>query len=345
MTYVMDRNLHSKAWDLAASAHLGQMIPGSELPYIVHVGHVAMLILTAIAGSSRVQNPDLAVLCALLHDVMEDTSVDYEQILDLFGARVADGVAALTKNPDLADSSERMEDSLRRIGSQPTEIWMVKMADRITNLRPPPSHWSSERILAYRQEAIRIHQALHSANAYLSKELSQAIQSYGAHVFRRGGESSPPLISMLPSDFHLEYAWREGTVPPPYHYEYRIVLDASGNGEVLFHPDYPSERPPEWSESFAVPVEELQGLYRRIVEEGILDRQWEPIPNGEALIGGELESIQIVENAQHHEIPSAIVDASRVEPVYRFIRSLLPEAIWQSLMDRREAYIRERLEE
>jgi guanosine-3',5'-bis(diphosphate) 3'-pyrophosphohydrolase len=343
--YIMDRTLHSRAWDLAATSHLGQTIPGSELPYIVHVGHVVMLVMTAIARSTGVENPDLAVLCALLHDVMEDTSVDYQQIVDLFGVRVADGVAALTKNPDLADKSERMEDSLRRIRAQPAEIWMVKMADRIANLRPPPSHWSTGKIAAYRQEAIRIHQALHTANAYLSNELSQAIEPYGAHGGGKRAENSPPLGATLPSDFYLEYAWREGTVPPPYHYEYRITLEASGNGEVLFRPDYPSEQPPEWRESFTVSFEELQGLYRRIVEEGILGRQWEPIPDEEARIGGELESMEIVENARAHQIPSSIVDASRVEPVYQRIRSMVPETIWQSLMRRREAYIREQLEQ
>lgn len=342
--YIMDRNLHSKAWHLAATSHHGQTIPGSELPYIVHVGNVAMLVMSAISRSSGVEDPDLAVMCALLHDVMEDTPVKYEQIVDLFGPRVADGVAALTKDPDLTDRPERMEDSLKRIRAQPAEVWMVKMADRITNLRPPPSHWSAERVVAYREEAIRIHQALHTANVYLSNELSRAIQAYGTHVAGKGQESSTPLIPILPPDFGLEYAWRGGTVPPPYHYEYRIRLDASGNGEVLFHPDYPSERPPEWCESFAVSLKELQRIYRRIVEEGLLGRQWETIPDRQAPIGGELESMEIVENAQHHKIPSAIVDASRVEPFYRLIRSLLPETIWQSLMDRREAYIRDQLE-
>jgi guanosine-3',5'-bis(diphosphate) 3'-pyrophosphohydrolase len=343
--YIMDRNLHSRAWDLAATSHLGQTIPGSDLPYIVHVGRVVMLVMNAIARSTGVEDPDLAVLCAVLHDVMEDTPVGYQQIVDLFGARVADGVAALTKNPDLAGKSERMEDSLRRIRAQPAEIWMVKMADRIVNLRPPPSHWSAEKIQAYRQEAIRIHQALHLANGYLSTELNQAIQAYGAHGVGKRAENSPPLSATLPSDFHLEYAWREGTVPPPYHYEYRILLDASGNAEVLFRPDYPSEQPPEWSESFTVSLEELQGLYWRIVEGGILGRRWEPIPDEEALIGGELESMEIVENGRHHQIPSSIVDASRVESVYQHIRSLMPETIWQSLMNRREAYIRDHLEE
>lgn len=187
--YIMDRTLHSRAWDLAATSHLGQTIPGSDLPYIVHVGRVVMLVMTAIARSTGVEDPDLAVLCALLHDVLEDTSVDYQQIVDLFGARVADGVAALTKNPDLAGKSERMEDSLRRIRAQPAEIWMVKMADRIANLRPPPSHWSTGKIAAYRQEAICIHQSLHLANTYLSTELRQAIQAYGAHGVR--GTTNP----------------------------------------------------------------------------------------------------------------------------------------------------------
>ncbi|MGD2123732.1 MAG: HD domain-containing protein, partial [Gemmatimonadota bacterium] len=200
--YIMNRNLHSKAWDLAARSHHGQTIPGSELPYIVHVGNVAMLVMNAIARSSGVEDPDLAVVCALLHDVMEDTPVAYEQIVDLFGAKVADGVAALTKNPDLADKSERMEDSLRRIRTQPVEIWMVKMADRITNLRPPPSHWSPERIAAYREEAIRIHQALNTANSFLSNELSQAIHAYEAHVIGNGQESDSLPTPLLPSDFH-----------------------------------------------------------------------------------------------------------------------------------------------
>ena len=186
--YIMDRTLHSRAWDLAASSHHGQTIPGSDLPYIVHVGRVAMLVMSAIARSTGVEDPNLAVLCALLHDVMEDTSVDYQQIVDLFGVRVGDGVAALTKNPDLAGKFERMEDSLRRIRAQPAEIWMVKMADRIVNLRPPPSHWSTGKVAAYRQEAICIHQALHLANGYLSTELNKAIQAYGAHG---GGITNP----------------------------------------------------------------------------------------------------------------------------------------------------------
>lgn len=51
---------------------------------------------------------------------------------------------AATKHTDAGQTvpgSEQMEDSLRHIRLRPKEIWAIKLADRITNLQPPPSHW------------------------------------------------------------------------------------------------------------------------------------------------------------------------------------------------------------
>ena len=177
---IWKRERYTQAWHFAARAHNGQTVPGSELPYIVHVGNVAMVVMTAIAASGGIKDADLAVQCALLHDVIEDTPVSYAEVVENFCPEVAAGVAALSKNAELADKSIRMADSLERIQAQPAEIWMVKMADRITNLQPPPAHWTAERIAAYKQEAIQIHAALSPANAYLSTQLSQAIETYGA---------------------------------------------------------------------------------------------------------------------------------------------------------------------
>ena len=180
--HIWKREGYTKAWHFAAQAHNGQTVPGSELPYIVHVGNVAMVVMTAIAASGEVKDPDLAVKCALLHDVIEDTPVSYAQLFESFGPEVAAGVAALSKDAELDDKSARMADSLTRIQAQPAEVWMVKMADRITNLQPPPAHWKPERIAAYQKEAMKIHAALSPANAYLSTQLSEAIESYGAHL-------------------------------------------------------------------------------------------------------------------------------------------------------------------
>ena len=336
--HVWERELYTRAWHFAARAHLGQCVPGSELPYIVHVGNVAMVVMTAIANSIDVQEPDLAVQCALLHDVLEDTPVTYAQLTEDFSPAVVAGVAALSKNPDLPSKSARMEDSLRRIRTQPAEVWMVKMADRITNLQPPPAHWSVGKIRAYREEAIQIHQALHSANAYLAGQLEQMIDRYGLHLLGPGAQTDA-----LPGDFHLEYTWCDGAVPPPHYYEFRIGLDADGKGMIVFRPDYPAEQTPAWRESFSLAPLVVQELYGLMLEQDVLRQQWEPIPDEQAPVGSELESLEVVAQGRHYRVPAVIVEAPRLAPVYARIRQLVPDALWEALMQRREDYMRKQL--
>jgi (p)ppGpp synthase/HD superfamily hydrolase len=67
------------------------------------------------------RNGNLAIQCALLHDVIEDTDITFERVDAEFGAEVAAGVLALTKN-SMLDKIVQMEDSLRRIQKQPYEV-------------------------------------------------------------------------------------------------------------------------------------------------------------------------------------------------------------------------------
>ena len=94
----------------------------------------------AALPTTKLANPDLAVVCALLHDTVEDTPTPLDEIAAKFGNDVAAGVSALTKN-DKLPKPEQMADSLRRIREQPPEIAVVKLADRITNLSEPPHYW------------------------------------------------------------------------------------------------------------------------------------------------------------------------------------------------------------
>ena len=165
-----DRELYIKACRFAAQAHREQLIPSSNLPYLLHLNLVSMEVIAAL-GAETGRDGDLAVQCALFHDT------SYEQIVEIFGVRVADGVAALSKNLDL-DKSQQLVDSLERIKTQPIEIWMVKLADRITNLQPPPLHWTQAKILKYRDEAIEIHAHLQAASPFLATRLAEKIQNY-----------------------------------------------------------------------------------------------------------------------------------------------------------------------
>ncbi|BCL38840.1 HD domain-containing protein [Nostoc sp. MS1] len=169
-----------KAYKFAAQAHQGQKIPGSEIPYIMHLSFVSMEVIAALSAE-QVQDGDLAIQCAILHDTIEDTDTSFENIKTEFGELVANGVLALTKNSSL-EKHLQMADSLRRIKEQPREIWMVKLADRISNLQAPPHYWTQEKIIRYREEGREIYQALQDASSYLGSRLASKIEDYKVFV-------------------------------------------------------------------------------------------------------------------------------------------------------------------
>ncbi len=171
-----DRDRYIAAYRFAARAHRGQLYAGTDLPYLMHLSFVSMEILAALAVESGYDG-DLAVQCALLHDTIEDTATTYMDLASTFSPQVGDGVQALTKDFSLP-KPHQLPDSLDRIHLQPREIWMVKLADRITNLQPPPSHWSPEKIDRYRDEAIVIYDTLKSASPFLSLRLLEKIKNY-----------------------------------------------------------------------------------------------------------------------------------------------------------------------
>ncbi|SNS00090.1 HD domain-containing protein [Flavobacterium sp. ov086] len=170
-----------KIWQLASRLHNGQKYGGfdngEQVEYINHIGSVVFEVLNAIQSTESI-NADLAIKCAILHDTIEDTSLTYEKVNELFGNEVASGVLALTKNDNIEGSLEKMLDSLKRIKEQPVEIWAVKMADRITNLYQPPYYWTDEKKLKYIEEAKIIHDELKDGNNYLAERLKTKITEY-----------------------------------------------------------------------------------------------------------------------------------------------------------------------
>ena len=172
------QTLYQEALKFASAKHTekGQKVPGTNLPYDVHISNVAMEIL--IAGSSSVNfNTAFAVQVALLHDTIEDTSATFEELENIFGIEIANAVSALSKNQDLP-KDQQMSDSLQRIKALPSEVWAVKLADRITNLQPPPSHWDNGKKIKYYKEAQTIYDALGSANVYLASRLANKLKDY-----------------------------------------------------------------------------------------------------------------------------------------------------------------------
>jgi (p)ppGpp synthase/HD superfamily hydrolase len=169
------QELYARALAFSACAHGEQKTP-TGLPYVVHVASVAMEVMAALRAEPG-HDEDLAIVCALLHDVVEDTPTTLLQVEAEFGARIAAGVAALTKDAS-RDKSSAMRDSLDRILREPPEIAMVKLADRTTNMAPPPRQWTESKIAAYRAEAELILETLGAASVTLAARLRERIDRY-----------------------------------------------------------------------------------------------------------------------------------------------------------------------
>ena len=171
------QTLYQRAILFAAERHGEQKIPGSNIPYIVHISNVCMEIILAAPHIANFNLP-LAVQIALLHDVLEDTDTTEYELLRNFGAEVAAGVKALTKDKNLP-KEHQMSYSLTKISRQSGETKAVKLADRITNLQPPPSHWTKEKMMQYHQESIEIYNRLNwKVNEYLRNRLKDKIDRY-----------------------------------------------------------------------------------------------------------------------------------------------------------------------
>lgn len=118
-----------EAISLAARAHLGQFRKDGETPYVAHVMRVA-----ATASLEFGCGDEAVLLAALLHDVLEDTNLDYEAIAEPFGREVADMVVSLTKDSTLP-KQERERVYYEHLATCGWKTRLIKAADSLDNLR------------------------------------------------------------------------------------------------------------------------------------------------------------------------------------------------------------------
>ncbi|MBP9151292.1 MAG: bifunctional (p)ppGpp synthetase/guanosine-3',5'-bis(diphosphate) 3'-pyrophosphohydrolase [Flavobacteriales bacterium] len=168
---------YQTAMKYAGEMHSEQKVPGTNANYLLHISNVTMEVLVAFAHSPDF-DIELAIQAAILHDTVEDSDATVEDIRELFGNDVAEAVSALTKDPSIKDKNEKMQDSLNRINLLSKEVGMVKLADRITNLQPPPPHWSREKCLNYLEQAKSMSKDLAGKNEYLNKRLDSKLEEY-----------------------------------------------------------------------------------------------------------------------------------------------------------------------
>ena len=128
-----DITMISKAYELAKKAHNDQKRKSGE-PYIIHPICVAIIL-------AELELDKETIAAGLLHDVIEDTAISFEELSDIFGVDVAnlvDGVTKLTQLSLKNDKIEMQAENLRKMFlamAKDIRVILIKLADRLHNMR------------------------------------------------------------------------------------------------------------------------------------------------------------------------------------------------------------------
>ncbi|MBQ4092109.1 MAG: bifunctional (p)ppGpp synthetase/guanosine-3',5'-bis(diphosphate) 3'-pyrophosphohydrolase, partial [Firmicutes bacterium] len=146
-----------EAYLFAKDAHEGQKRHSGE-PYIIHPLAVAEIL-------TEVEADDKTIIAGLLHDVIEDTEYTFEDVEQRFGHDVAvltEGVTKLGKVKGRTKSEQKMENIRKMILAMATDIRViiVKLADRLHNMRTLQFHSSEVKRRQIAQETLDIYSPL-----------------------------------------------------------------------------------------------------------------------------------------------------------------------------------------
>jgi guanosine-3',5'-bis(diphosphate) 3'-pyrophosphohydrolase len=128
-----DRARIRKAFELAAEAHKDMRRKSGE-PYIYHPIAVAKI------AAEEIGLDTTSIVCALLHDTVEDTEITLDDIQNLFGKReriIIDGLTKISGVSNYENTSDQAENFRKMLLtlSDDVRVILIKLADRLHNMR------------------------------------------------------------------------------------------------------------------------------------------------------------------------------------------------------------------
>ena len=119
--------LWQQAVSFAARQHQGQKRKDGQTPYFAHPVRVALTVRHVFGVDD-----ETALVAALLHDLIKDTTTDYDDLLKAFGQAVAEAVAVPTKDARLPEA-EREAAYDHQLAAASWQARLVKLADVYDN--------------------------------------------------------------------------------------------------------------------------------------------------------------------------------------------------------------------
>jgi GTP diphosphokinase / guanosine-3',5'-bis(diphosphate) 3'-diphosphatase len=147
----------NKAYHFALEAHQNQKRE-EGVPYIIHPVAVAKILTDLKLDSATITT-------GLLHDTIEDTNVTYDSVKEQFGEEVANLVDGVTKISELESkaSSDSKAENFRKLilaTSKDIRVLLVKLADRLHNMRTIQFVKDKDKIIRKAKETMEIYAPL-----------------------------------------------------------------------------------------------------------------------------------------------------------------------------------------
>ncbi|OLF16778.1 hypothetical protein [Actinophytocola xanthii] len=151
-----------------------------------------------------------------------------------------------------------------------------------------------------------------------------------------GGTMTATHEGGMPDDFTTTIVYRNGSVAPPHHFEWRLRVDRT-QAELSWRPGYDEAEPP-WVESVAVTEEQRADLYERLRTAAVLggarsvDEGLSGGPTGsvEATVGGRTTrsgELGLSENSQR-----------ALDQVQAAAEEVVPADVWNRMTDRQRTW-------
>ncbi len=171
------------------------MFQGSaQQPYINHLIEVMKYVADATQGC------DVELLMAsLLHDVLEDTPIIFEELQQLFGSRVAKLVGDNTDSMELSKDERRARRKIK-MSENTSEARLIKLADLTSNLRAisasPPAGWTNAKRLSYANDCLNLVNIARGTNAKLEAAFDEVLSGLQNHLSTSTSVSQEPECSL-----------------------------------------------------------------------------------------------------------------------------------------------------
>ena len=197
-----------RAFQLAKKSHKGVRRKSGE-PYIFHPLAVALIAVQEVGLGP------IAVVCALLHDVVEDTDVTLEEIRTIFGDRVATIVDGVTKIEDvivLQQSESKQAENYRKIllsMCNDAYVIFLKLCDRLHNMRTLDSMRDTKKLAISSETQYLYIPLAHRLGLYAIKtELEDLVMKY------TNPEKYNEISSLINASADIEQRLNECVITP-----------------------------------------------------------------------------------------------------------------------------------